>query len=282
MAADMPCHPTNVQRAETTRRGKNSTHRAPEGLREAQRNTRREVDGAYKVRPPFFVIFYYSAHHTNRTLPPPPNTKKWACLAPLRLAFRRDGVMLTTSNPPLHRNARRGVCSPTIHPLAHVSTRRGDVDHLQPPLASKRKTGGLLTYHPPFGSRFGLPQLSLASKCKKALPHSKHETEGAFCSATTPFPSLARNARRRVAVSLSVSCFGGGGCFRTPLSLPRLKHEMDRCRIPLRLAFRCEGVFGPSLALHRNTSGGVPYCPPSRVSTQGRCLDHPWPIMDLY
>jgi len=245
----MPCHPTNVQRAETTRRGKNSTHGAPEGLREAQRNTRREVDGAYKVRPPFFVIFYYSAHHTNRTLPPPPNTKKWACLVPLRLAFRRDGVMLTTSNPPLHRNARRGVCSPTIHPSARVSASPSSPSH-------QNARRPFLTPNTRRRGRSALPP-----------PRSPPSLEMRGGGLLYPSPS-------RVLV---------GGMFSDPpLSLPRLKHETDRCRIPLRLAFRCEGVFGPSLALRRNTSGGVPYCPPSRVSTQGRCLDHPWPIMDLY
>jgi len=231
VAADTPCHPTNLQRAETTRRGKNSTHGAPEGLREGQRNTRREVGGAYKVCPPFFFIFYYSTHHINRTLPPPPNRHVWH---PFGLRFNVTRVILTSSNPPLHRNARWGVSSPTIHPSACVSASSSSQNARGPSLTPNTRRRG----------RSALPSsprspLSLEMQDGGLLYSPSHVLMGGMFSDPSPVPPSLETWDGQVPYPPPPRVSMRGRCLDHPW--PCVKTRAAGSRIALRLVFRREG-----------------------------------------
>jgi len=125
-----------------------------------------------------------------------PRIKTWdggfAHCHPFGSCFDTKSRFSTSPNPPLHWNARQGVCSLTITPLACVSTPgilpqietwdRGFM-HPAPPLwltfphqevsselpkpslPSKHKAGELLTHHRhPFGSHFNAMGLFLTSQ----------------------------------------------------------------------------------------------------------------------
>jgi len=127
-------------------------------------------------------------------------------------------------------------------PSACVSTWRGGFWPPPTPPCIETQDGGFP--HPP-------STLRLAFRPPPALPRIKmqegppslqtQDGGGVLLCHHHPVPLPRLKCETEGCCTLRLMFWWEGGFRTPPLSLPRSKHGTDRCRIPLRLAFRCEG-----------------------------------------